>query len=92
MRATERAFGNLSLWHKLHKLLERSDVPLRTVELAYICARLGLLVALIFGIIGAGPMFAFITLLAGAMIPVGFVWWKARQRLNAQSTSSSRIF
>ena len=83
MRATERAFGNLSLWHKLHKLLERSDVPLRTVELVYICAGSGLLVGLIFGLIGVGPLFAFITLLAGFMIPVGFIWWKARQRLNA---------
>ena len=41
MRATERAFGNLRVWHKLHKLLERADLPLRTVELVYICARLG---------------------------------------------------
>ena len=41
MRATERAFGNLAVWHKLHRLLERADVPLRTVELVYICARLG---------------------------------------------------
>jgi hypothetical protein len=83
MRATERAFGNLSLWHKLHKLLERADLPLRTVELAYICLGSGLLLALIFGIAGAGTIFPFLALLGGAMIPVGFVWYKARQRLRA---------
>ena len=83
MRATERAFGNLSLWHKLHKLLERADLPLRTVELAYICLGSGVLVALIFGVAGAGSIFSLLALLVGAMLPVGFVWYKARQRLRA---------
>ena len=35
MRATEGAFGHLQVWHKLHRLLERADLPLRTVELVY---------------------------------------------------------
>ena len=83
MRATERAFGNLSVWHKLHKLLERADLPLRTVELVYICVGSGLFVGLIFGLIGVGSFFAFIALLLGALIPVGFVAYKARQRLRA---------
>ncbi len=84
MRATERAFGNLSVWHKLHRLLERADVPLRTVELVYICARLGASrSACIFGVAGAGSLFAFLALLVGSTIPVGVVWYKARQRLNA---------
>jgi tight adherence protein B len=56
---------------------------LRTVELAYICLGSGLLLALIFGIAGAGTIFSFLALLGGAMIPVGFVWYKARQRLRA---------
>jgi len=83
MRATERAFGNLSLWHKLHKLLERADLPLRTVELAYICLGSALLLSLLFGIFGAGSIFSLLALLVGAMLPVGFVWYKARQRLRA---------
>jgi tight adherence protein B len=83
MRATERAFGNLSVWHKLHKLLERADLPLRTVELAYICLGSALLLALIFGVAGAGSILSLLALLVGAMLPVGFVWYKARQRLRA---------
>ena len=83
MRATERAFGNLSVWHKLHKLLERADLPLRTVELAYICLGSALLVAFIFGVAGAGSIISLLALLLGAMLPVGFVWYKARQRLRA---------
>jgi tight adherence protein B len=83
MRATERAFGNLSVWHKLHKLLERADLPLRTVELAYICLGSALLLSLLFGAFGAGSIFSLLALLIGAMLPVGFVWYKARQRLRA---------
>jgi tight adherence protein B len=83
MRATERAFGNLSLWHKLHRLLERADLPLRTVELVYICAGSAFLLALIVGLAGAGSIFSLIALVLGALLPVGFVGYKARQRLNA---------
>jgi tight adherence protein B len=58
-------------------------VPLRTVELVYICVGSGLLVGLIFGVAGAGSVFALLALLAGSTIPVGVIWYKARQRLNA---------
>ena len=83
MRATERAFGNLAVWHKLHRLLERADLPLRTVELVYICAGSGLLLALIFGVAGVGSIFVLLAVLIGALIPVGFVGYKARARLRA---------
>jgi tight adherence protein B len=83
LRATEQAFGHLSVWHKLHKLLERADLPLRTVELVYACLGSGLLLGLIFGVAGAGSLFALLALLVGAVIPVGIVWQKAKRRLNA---------
>jgi tight adherence protein B len=83
LRATERAFGHLSVWHRLHKLLERADVPLRTVELVYACLGSGVVLALLFFVAGAGSFLAFIALLGGAMIPVGIVWHKARRRLSA---------
>jgi tight adherence protein B len=83
MRATERAFGNLGVWHKLHKLLERADAPLRTVELVYICLGSGLVLGLLFGLFGAGSFFAFLALLFGASIPIVVVWHKARRRLAA---------
>ena len=83
MRATERAFGNLGVWHKLHKLLERADAPLRTVELVYICLGSGLVFGLLFALFGAGSFFAFLALLFGTSIPIVVVWHKARRRLSA---------
>ena len=80
---TENVFGHLGVWHRLHKLLERADVPLRTVELVYACLGSGLVLAFLFAIAGAGTFLAFIALLGGAMIPVGVVWHKARRRLSA---------
>lgn len=83
MRATESAFGHLSVWHSLHRLLERADVPLRTVELVYAAAGSGLFAGIVFAAIGAA---SFVTLLAmgiGGSIPIVVVWWKAKRRLAA---------
>jgi tight adherence protein B len=83
MRATERAFGHLRVWHALHRLLERADVPLRTVELVYAAAGSGLLVAMIFAIAGGGPILTVLAMAAGGSIPIGVVWFKAKRRLAA---------
>jgi tight adherence protein B len=83
LRATEEAFGHLGVWHRLHRLLERADLPLRTVELVYACLGSGLVLCLIFLVAGAGSFLTFIALLAGTMIPVGVVAHKARRRVNA---------
>jgi tight adherence protein B len=83
MRATERAFGHLSVWHRLHRLLERADAPLRTVELVYACLGSGVVLGLIVLVAGVGSVFAFLALFVGALVPVGIVWHKARRRLNA---------
>jgi tight adherence protein B len=83
MRATERAFGHLAVWHRLHRLLERADVPLRTVELVYACIGSGLVVGLIAVIAGPGLLFTLAGLAGGAMLPIGIVWRKAKKRLSA---------
>ena len=83
MRATESAFGHLAIWHKLHRLLERADVPLRTVELVYVCVGSGLVAGLIAFIAGPGPIFTLLGLLGGAIFPIGIVWRKAKKRLSA---------
>jgi tight adherence protein B len=83
MRATERAFGHLGVWHSLHRLLERADVPLRTVELVYAAVGSGLFAGIVFAAIGAA---SFVTLLAiafGGAVPILVVWWKAKRRLAA---------
>jgi tight adherence protein B len=82
-RVTERTFAHQKFWRRLSTLLDRGDVPLRTVELVY--AMLGC--ALIGGLIAAmmGPPF-YIQLAAialGAYLPYGFVSMRARKRLKA---------
>ena len=83
LQATEKAFGHLKLWHSLHRLIVRADLPLRTVELAYICVGAGLLPGLIFAVGGASSFLILLVMIAGAALPIVVVWWKARRRLAA---------
>jgi len=83
MRMTERAFGHLSAWHSLHRLLERADVPLRTVELVYAAAGSGLLAGMVFAVAGAAPFVTVLAMAVGGSIPIVVVWWKAKRRLAA---------
>ena len=82
-RATERAFGNLKQWRWVSKMLERADVPLRTVEFFWIEVA---------AVVGAGFV-AFVVQLAvplallfmafAGMIPFSIVWLKMRKRIRA---------
>jgi tight adherence protein B len=83
LKATEKAFGHLRAWHALHRLLERADVPLRTVELVYAAVGCGLLTGLVFAVLGMGPVFIFVAMLVGGALPILVVWHKARRRLAA---------
>ena len=83
MRATERAFGHLRVWHALHRLLERADVPLRTVELVYAAAGSGLFAGVVFAVAGAPSLVTLLAMPAGGAVPIVVVWWKAKRRLNA---------
>ncbi len=84
MRATERAFGNLS---RLAQAAQAAGTGRRAAAHGRARVHLRRLgasrSASIFGVAGAGSIFALLALLAGATIPVGVVWYKARQRLNA---------
>ncbi len=82
-RATERAFGHLRAWHALHQLLERADIPLRTVELVYAAAGSGLLIGVVFALAGAATFVTVLAMAAAASIPILVVWWKAKRRLAA---------
>lgn len=83
LKATERAFGHLAAWHALHRLLERADVPLRTVELVYAAAGSGLLAGIAFGVAGAATAVTLLAMMAAAAVPILVVWWKAKRRLAA---------
>ena len=83
MRSTEKAFGHLSAWHALHRLLERADVPLRTVELVYAAVGSSFLAGIVFAVAGAATGVTLLAMLIGGALPILVVWYKAKRRLQA---------
>ncbi|HMI98292.1 MAG TPA: VWA domain-containing protein [Gaiellaceae bacterium] len=82
-RATESAFAHWKVWTRLERLVERSDLPIRTVELVYLMVGAGLVGALISALAGQATLITLALMAAGWMAPVGFVWFKATRRLAA---------
>ena len=82
-RSTEDAFGHLRHWRAVHRLLERADLPLRTVEFLYITMGSSLFVGLVAAVSGTKPILILFALVFGAALPFGFVWFKAGRRLKA---------
>jgi tight adherence protein B len=75
--------GKSKQWSSLARLLERGDVPLKTVEFAYVILGCGLFVGFVISVIGLHGIFLFFAFLLGAALPVGFVWRKGKKRLAA---------
>ena len=82
-RATEQAFGNLKHWRAVQRLLERADMPLRTVEMFYICLGAGLALGFAAAITAKSSLVILFALSLGAAAPLTFAWIKARRRLRA---------
>jgi tight adherence protein B len=81
--ATENALGKFKPWHRLQRVLERADLPLRTVEFVYLMLGAGLLGGLVSaGLTQSVPLIA-VGLLSGAALPYFFVSFKAKQRVRA---------
>jgi tight adherence protein B len=82
-RATERTFGHWRQWVALARMLERSDVPLRTVEFVYVCIGSGLAAGLIAVMTAQGSMIVLGAMAGGAAIPFLVVWMKGMRRTKA---------
>jgi tight adherence protein B len=82
LNATERAFARFSVWKRLQKQIDRADLPVRPVELFYICIGCAFVPALVFAFAGAPSIFLLALMVAGAAAPLAFVLFKAKQRLN----------
>src|SRR5207244_1331809 len=80
--ATEEAFGHLRHWRAVQRLLERADLPLRTVEFLYITMGSSLFVGLIAAVAGTTTILILFGPVVGAALPFGFVWLKALRRLR----------
>ena len=82
-KATERTFGHSRHWIALDRMIERADVPLRTVEFVYITAGAGLVGGLVGAAAFKGTM-AVVAAMAGlGAIPFLVIWFKGRQRTKA---------
>jgi tight adherence protein B len=81
-RLTEKLFGQLAVWRRIAKMLERADVPLRTVEFFWI--EIGaVVVAFMFTmIVGASIPFMLLFVIVAGSIPYAVVWMKMRKRIR----------
>jgi tight adherence protein B len=82
-RVTEQAFSHRGIWKKVQLLLERADVPLRTVEFFYVTGGLGFTFMLFAALTGRSTIGILIALGAGSVIPYVWVSMKARRRMLA---------
>lgn len=81
--STEHVLGKSKQWSFLSSLLERGDVPLKTVEFAYVILGSGLFLGFVFSVFGLSGIFLFVAFVVGALLPVGVVWRKGKKRLAA---------
>jgi tight adherence protein B len=80
---TENALGHLKPWKRLQALLERADMPLRTVEFFYLILGSGLVLASLPGLItGSAAIFA-VGFAVGGLLPYLVASVKARKRVKA---------
>ena len=83
LSATEKSFSHTAAWKKLHRQIERADLPLRTVEFFYICIGTGFLFGLVSAVAAASAPVSVFAMLAGAFLPIAFLSLKAKRRMSA---------
>ena len=82
-RVTESTFGHRRQWRNLQLLLERADLPLRTVEFAWLLIGCSFVLAVLAAIINGGALAILASFLVGGFVPYLVVWMKARRRVRA---------
>ncbi len=82
-RGTERAFGNFKQWRWLGRMIERADVPLKTVEFFWIVTGSAIVMGMLATLFGAAPPIMLALAAVAGMIPFSWVWLKMRKRLRA---------
>jgi tight adherence protein B len=83
LRATEGVLGGLHFWRKTGRLLERADVPLRTVEFLYLAAGCAFAAGLVAAVFRTPSVVILAAMVAGAAVPFGYVKFRAARRRKA---------
>jgi tight adherence protein B len=83
LRATEKTFGHAKLWLKVARLLERADVPMRTVEFLYVAVGASFLFGFVAAVTRLGTFFTLLAFLGGGALPFAYLHFKASRRLKA---------
>jgi tight adherence protein B len=78
---TESAFGRLNVWKRLTRMLERANLPLRTVELVWLIVGVGLGLGFVVSLVGFGSLVVLAVMVVGGAIPYLVVWMKMKRRL-----------
>lgn len=81
--ATERALGELKFWKGMARVIERSDLKLRTAELFYLTVGAGLIVGLLATLLGLPLLLRVPPVVLGAALPLLFVSRRAKKRQAA---------
>jgi tight adherence protein B len=81
-RATERAFGHLKQWRWISRMLERADVPLKTVEFFWIAVGSAMGIGMFAFLFGASPVIVLALMVIAGMVPFSWVWLKMRKRMR----------
>lgn len=83
MKTTEKSLAHLRFWKYMHRLIERADLPLRTVELFYMCVGAAVFLGLISAVAAVPPLVTLGLMAFGAAAPILYAAFKARRRVNA---------
>lgn len=83
MKTTEKSLAHLRFWKFLHRRIEQADLPLRTVELFYMCIGAGVLLGLISAVAALPSLVTLGLMVLGAAAPVLYATFKARRRVSA---------
>jgi tight adherence protein B len=81
--ATERLLGNLKQWRRIGRMLERADIPIRTVEFFWIAVGSAVAFGMLATLFGMSPIITLLGMVVVGSLPFGWVWLKMRRRLQA---------
>jgi tight adherence protein B len=81
--ATERLLGNLKQWRWIGRMLERADIPIRTVEFFWIAFGSAVAFGMLATLFGLSPLITILGMVVVGSLPFGWVWLKMRKRLQA---------